>query len=190
MRKPIVEEDVAADHERLAEAGDPEDLTGGLATDPEAEQRVRQKWQQIRCYGFECSGYKFIAPLNIYCELLTQMRVQALPNTPEHFLGLCNVRGNLVPVYQLEPLLQLSIPIAKYALVIGKLEQAAALVIASKPKPFDLREFEQTEPTEDLPKVLQPAMAACYQRDGETRYLLDHTRLFTNLANSQLLYST
>ncbi len=175
---------VASELGDLADGLDIRELgVNSVDIDPDDEQRVRQKWQQVRCYGFECGGYRFIAPLNVYCELLTQVKIERLPNTPDHFLGLSNVRGNLVPVYQLESLLEQPSISTRYALVIGKLEQAAALIVAGKPKPFDLRDFVQSEPTTSLPDFLQTAVSAFYQRDDETWYLLNHVQLFKALAN-------
>lgn len=156
-----------------------------LAIDPEIEEQVKQKWQQIRCYGFECCQFKFIAPLNIYCELLPQPLITAMPNAPDHLLGLCNVRGNLVPAYQLEVVLAKPAIAPRYALVIGKLEQAAALIIAAKPKPFDLQRFSQCDVPEDLPELLHSAVTNAYQLDGETWLLLNHGALFNALARER-----
>ena len=182
MHKPVIEDSGIDTRYSSVEPGD---LADGLEFDPESEQRVRQKWQQVRCYGFKCAGFQFIAPLNIYCELLTQVKIIPLPNVPDHFLGLCNVRGNLVPVYQLECLVGQSSSSTRHALVIGQLDQAAALVIAAKPQPFDLRDFELREATAQLPEFLQTAISASYQRDDEAWYLIDHTQLFHTLANLQ-----
>jgi twitching motility protein PilI len=150
--------------------------------DSESEQRVQQRWQQIRCYGFQAGKVKVIAPLNVYCELLTDFNAEPIPNAPPHFLGLCNVRGNLVPIYQLEPLLEQPVLSARYALIIGKLEHAAGLVIANKPKQYDLRNFETTETSDELPSLLRSAVAQSYQHEGDHWHLLNHTTLFQSLA--------
>ena len=158
------------------------DVADGLVFDPESEQRVRQKWQLLRCYGFECGNFRLIAPLNTYCEVLTQAKIEELPNTPEHFLGLCNVRGNLIPVYQIETLLGQKAPPTKYVLVIGNLDRAAALVVGAKPKPFDLRDFEPLATTPELPELMRPAVSTSYRRDDDTWHLIKHTELFQTLA--------
>ena len=160
-----------------------EQWTEELSLDDESLKRVQQRWQQIRCYGFQVGSYNVLAPLNIYCELLTQVRIESLPNTPEHFLGLTNVRGNLVPVYQLEPLLGDKPLRPNYALVIGDLKQAGALLINSKPKPFDLRQFEPCACPSSVDLTLAQATKKHYQFEGVQWHMINHQTLFQQLAN-------
>ncbi len=164
--------------------GNGSDWPTELSLDADSEERVRQHWQQVRCYGFQIGTNHLLAPLNVYCELLTQVRIEALPNSPEHFLGLSNVRGNLVPVYQLEPLLGEKPITPKYALVIGNLQQAGALLINAKPKPYDLNSFQQCEQAIAINDLLQNAVVAQYENDNTLWHMINHKQLFQQLANT------
>ena len=154
-----------------------------LALDPESQQRVDLKWEQIRCYGFQIGGLNLLAPLDIYCELLTKPRIESMPNAPEHFLGLTNVRGNLVPVYQLEPLLNKKSAAPNYAFIIGKLDQAGALLIPAKPKQFDLHGFTRSDSPTPGHDFLQAAITEQYEHGDEEWYMINHKLLFQSLAN-------
>lgn len=190
----VIADEEAVDTDLAPENG----LFAEPALDTESEQRVRQKWQQVRCYGFKLPRVNLIAPLGVYCELLTQPQIEPLPNSPPHCLGLCNVRGNLIPVYRLDSLLEddeineevttadaksFIQPDIKYALVIGPLEQAAALVIKTKPLPFDLGDFNEDMQLSCDSPLLEAAISRRYRLEQDSWYMLDHRRLFTALAN-------
>lgn len=169
-------------------------LNTGLGFDEESQRQIENKWQRVRCYGFELSGFNCLAPINVYCEILAQLRVEALPNSPNHFVGLTNVRGNLVPVYQLEPFFARPLLNHKYAILIGNPSQAGALLIAQKPKQFDLAGFVAQTETEEfsrqtheaLPEFIASAVTTIYRYDNATWLLLNHATLFRNLAKHAL----
>lgn len=159
-------------------------LPDAFSFDADTEERVQQKWQQVRSYGFTAGGLNFIAPLNVYCELLTDCRIEPVPNAPKHFLGLTNVRGNLIPIYQLEPLLEVKPLSRKYAFVIGKLDHAGAIIIDGKPKPFDFRDFESNTQPNNIPTFLQSCIRDYYSLEDQAWQLIDHAVLFNQLANT------
>lgn len=151
------------------------------------ESETTHRWEQQRCYGFEIGQYKLLVPQGRYCELLTHYQLAALPNAPEQFLGLTNVRGNLVPVYQLEPLLGGGGEKCPYALVIGNLSNAAALAIAKKPVQFDLSSLEPVEIPEEFPDCLRLAITSSHLENGRVWSTINHEWLFRYLSS---LYRT
>ncbi|MEX1033848.1 MAG: chemotaxis protein CheW [Cellvibrionaceae bacterium] len=148
-----------------------------------AESVTARRWQQLRCYGFSTGPHQLLVPQGTYCELLTQYRLARFPNAPAHLLGLTNVRGNLIPVYQLEPLLALASERTPYALIIGNLPDAAALAIAHKPVQLDLAELTSSDDVRDFPGLLQSAVTATYVDSNGSWSTFDHEQLFSMLAS-------
>lgn len=81
--------DLLLDYERqLAEAG------AALPT----QREVRDRWTGI---GFRVGDHRFIASMEEVREILDPPECTRVPGTVSWFLGIANVRGNLVPVFDL-----------------------------------------------------------------------------------------
>lgn len=146
-----------------------------------------QHWLGQRAYGFSVAGFNFIVEQGLYCELLTDLSISALPNAPDHFIGLANVRGNLIPIYQLEPLIEGTKKNAsvKTALMFDQPTRGAALVINDKPKPLEMTSLlpvENKSAVEALPPFLREAIIKTYNIDDQVWHSLKHTTLFQYLA--------
>lgn len=53
-------------------------------------------------YGFSIGSLNFVYDVHIPCELVKGTAIYSVPNTPIWMLGLINLRGSLVPVFNLE----------------------------------------------------------------------------------------
>ncbi len=165
--------------------------------EPAVESQVERVWNRIRNYGFSVGGWNFLLKQGLYSELLITPEIAPLPGSPPHFLGLTNVRGNLVPVYQLE--LWLNEPGAapttspRYALIIDAVEKGVALVVGDKPLSVSLGDFHEEARGEDISSTFGGAVAASYRQsrqalgatDRETWHLLNHQHLFHVLSTSE-----
>jgi chemotaxis signal transduction protein len=65
----------------------------------ELEKTIERKNRQ---YGFLLNDEKIFFENSVKRELFENVNIKEIPLMPRHILGLCNVRGNLVPVYDLE----------------------------------------------------------------------------------------
>ncbi len=147
---------------------------------------TEKNWSQIRAYGFGIGRYRLLAPVGIYCELISVFSLSPLPNTPDHFCGLVPIRGNLVPVYQLQSLLSQPSITPKLALVIGPVENSAAIIIEDKPTPLDFNTLQEEllEPLY-LPASLQAHVKQAYSNTQDTAMpwlCIDAPSLFLALA--------
>jgi len=141
-----------------------------------------------RAYGFTIAGFNFLIEPALYCELLTNIKISSLPNAPSHFLGLTNVRGNLVPVYMLENLIENQRAPVKVsaALMFDQPAHGGALAIGHKPMPVDMREFQILDGgVSELPEVLRPVVDISYTQKKLTWYQVNHRVLFKYLAQLQ-----
>lgn len=143
-------------------------------------------------YGFVAQGIHFLLPQGLYCELLTQPLITPLPNSPQHFCGLSNVRGNLVPIYDLSALRADydRTPKVKLALILGPVTSSAALVIDRNPssinvdeaKPLTDSESKNLFQTTDLPDVIWDAVIHTITIDNTPWHQLDPKVLFSQLS--------
>jgi chemotaxis signal transduction protein len=118
-----------------------------------------------------------------FCELVASFRVSPLPNAPHYLLGLTSLRGNLLPVYQLESLFGLAKCPARYALLIGKALTSAAVAMSGKPQQLDLASLEPADPPSDIPELLAKVVLQCFRHEARVWLVIDHARLFKLLAS-------
>lgn len=158
-------------------------LASALATGSDSPVANQIK-NRTRCYGFSVDNLNLLAPLGLYCELLTGNPISPLPNSPDHFLGLTNVRGNLVPVYQLEPLLDLTPLKSFYTLIFGHPANAAGLVIRKKPQPVDVTDLQENTVTETMPGILKKVISRSYTVGEREWHVINNVVLFKQLASA------
>ena len=138
----------------------------------------------IQRYGFRIGGCRFVHDLNLPVELIELPKRYELPNSSEWFSGLVNLRGNLVPVFDLKRLLGGTGPTGgrQMLLVIGGGERAAALVIDGTPDHISIDAGSRIDEPENVPEILQPQLLGAYQYAGETWYETNYEGVFETLA--------
>jgi twitching motility protein PilI len=122
--------------------------------------------------------------LNLPVELIELPRRYELPNSSEWFSGLVNLRGNLVPVFDLKRLLGGTGPAGgrQMLLVIGSGERAAALIIDGTPDHISLDTDSRVDEPESVPDILRDQLLGAYQYAGETWYETNYQGVFEFLA--------
>jgi twitching motility protein PilI len=138
----------------------------------------------LQRYGFRIGEYRFMHDLLSAVELSELPRFYELPNSKEWFRGLANLRGNLLPVFDLNLLLGSSEAYTQrqMLLVIGAGEQAAGLVIDGSPTNIRVDSGSRLEITKDVPEILQEHLKGIYEHEGETWYDADYEGIFQALA--------
>lgn len=141
-------------------------------------------------YGITIGDYHLLLETSIYCEIIDYIEPAKLPNTPDHFLGLCNLRGNLVPVYQF-PELQFNKTNnnKRYIFIIDKKEKSAALVLNSLPQRCDLKGVDQSRLVPTKLSLISDFSSASYEYAGKTWYLINPSELFAHLATNPSPFS-
>jgi chemotaxis signal transduction protein len=137
-----------------------------------------------RAYGFSVGGHDYMVSPGVLSELIKSPRWSALPNVPHHFVGLLNVRGSIVPVFNLGCFISGISPSnsAPYVLVIGTLSHAAALVLHDIPQAIDLSRCEQTDDYLSAPKAIAHCIKHSYRCNNRVWLELSHEVLFSTLA--------
>jgi twitching motility protein PilI len=139
---------------------------------------------RVQRYGFRIGACRFVHDLSLAVELIELPRCYDLPNSHEWFTGLVNLRGNLVPVFDLKSLLG-TVGSGRYRpmlLVIGSGERVAALVIDGTPDHITIDAGSRVADPQHVPEVLQECMRGAYEYAGEIWYQLNYEGLFQSLA--------
>ena len=141
---------------------------------PAERQRAR--------YGFRVGGIGLLVSQDTVSEVLEQAPIYPLPNTPPWVLGLVNLRGNLVPVFDVKPLLELEGDDAqdkRRLLILGGGDKAVGIMIDGLPQLAATNNALSRLPP--LPAALRPYVAKAYVRDNAVWLEFDHYGFFGSL---------
>jgi len=139
---------------------------------------------RVQRYGFRIGAHRFVHDLSLAVELIELPHCYDLPNSSAWFSGLINLRGNLVPVFDLKSLLGVTGPTGhrQMLLVIGGGEKIAALVIDGTPDHISIDAGSRVDKPLEVPEILQDCLLGAYEYAGEIWYQLNYEKLFESLA--------
>ena len=150
----------------------PRGVTTGIA--PLEQERAR--------YGFRVGGVGLLIGQDTVSEVMEQTSIYPLPNTPSWFPGLVNLRGNLVPVFDMQQFLELGDSIASkkhWLLILDRGDQAVGVLIGELPQMAVTRHVLARLPP--LPSTLRPHIAQAYVQDDIVWLEFNHQSFFQAL---------
>ena len=121
----------------------------------------------LMTYGIVVSNFGLLLPTGVASRLVeADIRLCRLPTASGWLLGMANVGGNSVPIFDLEALLQLprEASISQY-LIIGEGEAAAGITLTGQPRRLRLPPEQRLLRNPPLPAALQPFVLACYRQE-------------------------
>lgn len=135
-------------------------------------------------YGLRAGGFLLLADTHVSVQVVDVPRMCPFPNAPPGFRGVVNLRGMLVPVFDLGVLAD-DLPAERGKLaVVGDGSERAALLVAGMPGRMPAAELESVAPPApaELPAPLARALRGA-SRHGDERWLeVDYDILFHVLA--------
>ena len=136
---------------------------------------------QLR-YGFRIGSIGLLIQPHTNSELLERASVYPIPNTVEWLKGLINLRGNLIPIFDLKTLLEMEYDGHEklMILILDEGDRAVGIEIDGLPQAPDLSRTLQRLPP--LPIALRDFTAAGYIKDGLIWLEFDHRGFFEALA--------
>ncbi|MGB5301309.1 MAG: chemotaxis protein CheW [Thiogranum sp.] len=178
---------MAGDAESMTEDIDTEIRAGVLAGDPllvipPASAFVIDSDAPVLRYGFRIGGLALLVPEGIATELLDAPAVFPLPRAPRWLAGMLNIRGNVVPLFNIVELLgSKSRSSAKERiLVLGQASQAVAVYVDDLPKP--LTTTGSVGDAGELPTILRPFVEAAFSDQGTHWFEFDYGEFFAHLS--------
>ncbi len=131
-------------------------------------------------YGYRLGGLALLVDAGLKSEVMEAARLCPVPRTPPALAGLVNVRGNIVPVFDLEQALGLPPPdqAPEHVLVLGEGEAAAGVRIARLPESVRLAGAVEAAPP---PALAGHVQGAWHDVHGTLWWALDHRACFRQL---------
>ncbi len=144
------------------------DVTPMTPTAPAWDEGATPAWWDIdsRRYGVQIGGVRLLLPAGVESEVLESSQLTHLPRAPAELLGVVNVRGNLVPVFNLALLEHWPAAntepgaLVPVTVMIGKGSSVFALHVHGLPQPQ--RDLIRDTACE-LPVVLAPHLIAAWK---------------------------
>lgn len=132
--------------------------------------------------AFRIGSMRLVAPFATASELLEMPNVYPLPRTPRNLLGLINMHGRIVPLFDLAETFETThLPREKrMVLVIGHGNDAAGVVIDGLPKRLVFSPDDQIIPPA-LPAAAATAVVATYVQGKDAWFEFNFAQLLDNL---------
>jgi chemotaxis signal transduction protein len=117
------------------------------------ELYVEEKKADAR-YGFRIGELKLLLRPHEKVEVIEAVMACPIPNTPAWFAGMVNLRGNLLPVFDIKQLLNMqNLEPPKWIMVFGQGNHAAGIFADNLPSGVIPDSTAEIKP--DLPEILQ-----------------------------------
>lgn len=128
----------------------------------------------MRYLGFTVGGERFCIPVSLVVEILDEPEYSLLPASPPYVRGMINLRGKIVPLFDLHERFGLPSPDGRGSVIVIESMRfdlgLLGLMVDVPEEVFDVDEFEE------IPSYSDSVPAECVegvaQRDGETYILL------------------
>lgn len=139
-------------------------------------------------YGYKISSMNFLIPEGTISEVIQSPNIFDLPNTPVWIEGLINIRGNIIPVMNINNFLNNSIAssnIKKVAniLVLNKTDDNSTIAIIIDDLPISLESDESKSIPFNYPDKLQDYIENGINSNSINWLEFDPQKLFKKLAN-------
>ena len=149
-----------------------------------AQAPAEARPEDIVRQAFRIGGMRLLAPFAAASELVEMPNVYPLPRMPANLLGLVNLHGRIVPLFDLAALFETQhLPREKrMVLVIGHGNDAAGIVIDGLPRRLVFRP-EHRIVTPALPAAAADAALATYVQGPDAWFEFDYASLLEQLVS-------
>ena len=134
-------------------------------------------------YGYKISDMNFLVPEGTASEILQNQNVFMLPNSPAWIEGLINIRGNIIPVMNMDKFIKNSTKEKlTNILVLDKSDNTSAIAILISDLPVSLEHNDSKTSTKNYPDVLHDFINEGFSQNDADWIEFDPQELFKKLA--------
>jgi chemotaxis signal transduction protein len=145
-------------------------------------------------YGFRLGKINFLINEFAICEVVKKPVIYSIPNTPSWIQGLINLRGILVPVFDIKKCIEQEKDGRENdtLLVIDKGEKAFGTFIDALPDSINLddNDFTKTTTPDEIPKILKKYITETYALKQKIWLELDYDTFIKHLTRDYSNYQT
>lgn len=137
--------------------------------------------EQVR-YGVQVGGIGILVPENTVSEVLDRSEIFSLPNTASWVEGLINLRGNVVPIFNLHSLFGTApvVGARQMLLIMDKGENTLGVAIDGLPAPTP--DIVQMDQRPELPEMLKNFTASAFEHGEHVWLQVDLRGLIKSLS--------
>ena len=137
-------------------------------------------------YGFKIDSIGLLISPDALCEVKKNFIVYPVPKTKRWFQGLINLRGNLIPVYDLSIMLGTSDVPTKHEnlLIIDKGQDSVGILIDGIPQHCDTNNWVQLSQIPELPSGLSECVDIAYTNNDTFWLEFDHSKFFSAMVDN------
>lgn len=151
---------------------------------PDAGEEEKEEEVLVRRLGFKVGELGLLIAENTISELTDATSICDIPNTANWLLGLTNLRGNLVPIFELKILLGFPLEQEKkrMLLVLEQGEEAVGIPIDALPSQQTFRTDDKLNSLPALPNIIKDYIPSGYEQSGMIWFNFDHKAFFQSLS--------
>jgi len=135
-----------------------------------------------RFYGFKINDIRLLLDADIRSEVINHSAITPIPLMPKCIKGLCNVRGNLVPVYDLYEKFGLTKPGStmdnKKILVLDENQDMAGIEIDEMITTLEFDEQDMQTGLKTDNEMINQLITYSYKENGNNWFGFDHKQMF------------
>ena len=165
------------------------ELITKLESEYETPEETKEKTTVVRHYGFNIGVLNLLIAEDMPCEVLEENSIYSIPLAPSWLIGTCNVRGDIIPIIDLEHILsgkdRITKPNEHKTFIIGEAENAMGLLLNKLPIPIHFKEENQISNFSGLPKQVRSFITIGYKREQQVWICIDYSSFFTTLTSQQ-----
>lgn len=162
-----------------------ESLTESLNHQIDVESGLIEKTYEEKVrYVYDLGNISLMTPETILSELIEAPEYAYVPKMPAIVIGLCNVRGNLIPVFDLYKHLDIGRKTDKsYLLALGSGENTVGIMLEGLPYVLKESEYAPIQRVPDLPVNLQSHVLQAFKKQDKVLVEYNHDNFFRSLCH-------
>ena len=141
-----------------------------LSEDSDTEQSldVQDKFQVITTHAVLVGNIGLLLPSEEVSELVENMPICRLPNTPSWFNGITSLRGNMIPVFDLHELFGVEKQeLQSKLIIVGTAQSAAAFWIDEIPRMVMVTSDDTMNGSLPLPQLIKDHSRSFFLKDDQ-----------------------
>ena len=141
----------------------------------------------LRLYGFKVGNLNLIIDEATSCEIVEENHIHFVPLSAEWLVGVSNIRGDVVPIIDLEKLINgdsTKVGYKNYKLaIIGKGEDSIGIELDDLPVQLELNESQEIFDYSNQAKHIQRFIQFAYLHNDDTWLCIDFPSLIQSISN-------
>ncbi len=158
------------------------ELIAKLEAEYQLPLQAQNKLSETRYHEFSVGDLNILISDQYSPEILEDNVVYPMLLTPDWVIGTCNVRGEIVPIFDLEKIIYPEIRVAKPAnfktLILHDGQHTIGLPLFKLPELIHLEKEDRISNYSKFPVLIKPYVKVVYKREHKIRILVDFSSFF------------